>query len=181
MQQARSFSVDTDWGSCRLAWTDRGLARLRLQLLEVGDAEAPKHATGDAPPPAALACIERLRAYFTGAVVDFGDIPLDQSGLTAMDAAIYAVLRAVPFGRTTTYGELPEQAGHPGAARAVGVAMARNPWPIVVPCHRVLAKHGMLGGFSAPGGVLTKRRLLELERAKVESAMPTLPGLFDGP
>jgi methylated-DNA-[protein]-cysteine S-methyltransferase len=98
-----------------------------------------------------------------------------------MDAAIYAVLRTVPFGRTTTYGELAEQAGHPGAARAVGVAMARNPWPIVVPCHRVLAKHGMLGGFSAPGGVLTKRRLLELEGAKVDSAMPTLPGLFDGP
>ena len=85
----------------------------------------------------------------------------------------------MPRGSTVTYGELAARVGAPKAAQAVGAAMARNPWPIVVPCHRVLAAGGRLGGFSAPGGARTKRRLLRMEGVDLDHGMALLPGLFD--
>ncbi|MBP0573471.1 methylated-DNA--[protein]-cysteine S-methyltransferase, partial [Mycobacterium tuberculosis] len=138
-----------------------GLTRVRLP--DPADASPATPAAGEPVPPEVADCVALLRASFAGEIVDFRAIPLDQTGLSALEAAIYAALRAVGRGETTTYGDLAARAGQPGAARAVGVAMARNRWPIVVPCHRVLASDGSLGGFSAPGGVKTKRRLLRLE------------------
>lgn len=117
-------------------------------------------------------------AYFEGEPVDLSFIPLDMSDLTETEQAIYTALRLVPYGQTTTYGELAARIGQPGAARAVGMAMARNPWPLVVPCHRVLAKGGALHGFSAPGGLDTKRRMLVMEGVDLDRGEPMLPGLF---
>lgn len=169
------ISLDTSWGSFALSWSDRGLTRARLP----GAGGVP--GTPAAPPPDIARCAEMLQAYFAGETVDFTAIPLDMSGLSDMDAAIYSALCDVGYGRSTTYGELATLAGlaGPEAARAVGVAMGQNPWTIVVPCHRVLAKNGTLGGYSAPGGTVTKRKLLKMEGVETEGGTPTLPGLFD--
>jgi methylated-DNA-[protein]-cysteine S-methyltransferase len=125
-----------------------------------------------------------LADYLGGTPVDFSTLVLDSGGLSPADQAIYCTLRRVPAGETLTYGELARRAGlGAGAARAVGVAMAKNPWPVVVPCHRVMAADGTLHGFSAPGGLATKQRLLRLEGVALDGgrlagASPLLPGLL---
>ena len=164
----------TAFGPVSVAWTARGLSRVRL-LDEAADVGPDGEAT---LPPVAAEAVRLLSAYFVGDPVDFSPLALDDTGLSSLDAAIYRELRRVPRGSTVTYGELAARAGAPGAAQAVGSAMARNPWVIVVPCHRVLAAGGALGGFSAPGGVRTKRKLLRMEGVDLDGGMPTLPGLF---
>ena len=166
----------TAFGPVAVAWTGRGLTRVRL----IDDAAGADIVTSgeDALPPIAAEAVRLLTAYFTGVPVDFSPLVLDVTGLSPLDAAIYRELRRVPRGTTVTYGELAARAGAPGAAQAVGSAMARNPWPIVVPCHRVLAAGGALGGFSAPGGVRTKRKLLRMEGVDLDGGAPMLPGLF---
>lgn len=171
----RHAAVATNWGIVRLGWSDIGLASVRLP-----DPAAPPDEPEPSDVPVDIAgWANLLRAYFAGEAVDFGGVALDDGDLGDSDRAIYAALRAVPRGETVTYGQLAARIGKPGAARAVGVAMARNRWPIVVPCHRVLATDGTLGGFSAPGGVATKRRLLAMEGVDLDRGMPMLPGLFD--
>ena len=103
-----------------------------------------------------------LRAYFAGQPVEFS-VPLDTSGMTSFEREVYEAARMIPHGSVCTYKDLAEKIGKPGAARAVGGAMARNPVPVVVPCHRVVRSDGGPGGFSAPGGVGLKERLLALE------------------
>jgi methylated-DNA-[protein]-cysteine S-methyltransferase len=93
----------------------------------------------------------------------------------AFNRKVYEVALAIPHGETLTYGEVAQRIGEPGAARAVGVALGQNPWPIIVPCHRVLAAGGKAGGFSADGGVETKLRILTIEKARTSAA----PSLFD--
>ncbi|MCL4678177.1 MAG: methylated-DNA--[protein]-cysteine S-methyltransferase [Alphaproteobacteria bacterium] len=105
----------------------------------------------------------RLRAYSEGQSDDFGDVLLDLNDLTDFQRRVSLACRTIPFGQTSTYGELAVRVGSPNAARAVGAVMARNRLPIVIPCHRVLGAAGRLGGYSAPGGLRTKRRLLHLE------------------
>ena len=107
--------------------------------------------------------VGRLEGYTLGEPVDFGDVRVDLSRMSDFRKRIVRACRRVPYGSTWTYGELAARAGYPGSARAVGNCMARNRVPLVVPCHRVLASGGRLGGFSAPGGLAMKRRLLELE------------------
>lgn len=166
----------TALGGCALAWTARGLSRVRL----LGPHEG---ASGAAPvaaiPPEIARLADLIVAHLSGAAVDYAGAILDETGHAAADLAVWRALREVPRGATVTYGELAERAGRPGTARAVGSAMARNPWPIVVPCHRVLAAGGALGGFSAHGGIVTKRRLLALEGVALDGGMDPLPGLFD--
>jgi methylated-DNA-[protein]-cysteine S-methyltransferase len=106
-----------------------------------------------------------LTGYAEGERVDFGPIRLDCTGLTPFGWAVTNACRCIAYGTTCSYGDLAASAGSPGAARAVGSVMRRNAWPIVVPCHRVLASGGKIGGYSAPGGLDLKRRLLELEGA----------------
>lgn len=105
----------------------------------------------------------RLQAYFHGAVDDFADIKLDLPESTAFQVAVRKAVRAIPYGQTATYAEIACRAGSPRAARGVGGVMASNRIPILIPCHRVVASGGRLGGFSAPRGVDLKRWLLERE------------------
>ncbi len=109
------------------------------------------------------ALIERLQAYAAGEEVDFRDVRLDTGRSTDFGRRVFELCREIPRGETLTYGKLAARAGRPAAARAVGNCMATNRIPLVVPCHRVVAANGHLGGFSAPGGIELKRRLLELE------------------
>jgi methylated-DNA-[protein]-cysteine S-methyltransferase len=130
----------------------------------------------DADPPefvaAAVALVVRL---LHGEQVDLGSVPLDLEGATPLERQVYEAALAIPCGEVRTYGEIARAIGAPGAAQAVGAALGRNPIPIVVPCHRVIASGGRSGGFSAPGGVGTKFRMLEIERAQ----RPGEAGLFD--
>jgi methylated-DNA-[protein]-cysteine S-methyltransferase len=109
--------------------------------------------------------IEGMQATMAGRSPDLRDIPLDERDLDELRRAVYAATREVPAGSTRSYGEVARAIGRPDAARDVGVVLARNPYPILVPCHRIVAANGALTGFSAPGGLATKRRMLELEGA----------------
>ena len=111
-----------------------------------------------------------------GRRVDFSQLELDLAGVSDFHRAIYDAARRIGWGETVTYGELAEQVGSPGAARAVGQAMGRNPIPVIIPCHRVLASGRKIGGFSAPGGAVTKTRLLALEGVHLDKGTPLLPG-----
>jgi methylated-DNA-[protein]-cysteine S-methyltransferase len=108
--------------------------------------------------------VDDLQRYAAGEPVDFREVAVDEDHLTPFGRRIIAACRRIPFGKTRSYGELAAICGSPGAARAVGQAMAKNRFPLVVPCHRVLGAGGHLGGFSAPDGLRMKRRLLALER-----------------
>ena len=116
-------------------------------------------------PQAIRAAIAGIEAVLGGRAVDLGFVILDERGLDPLQRVVYAATRAIPPGTTATYGDVARAIGRPDAARDVGAALARNPFPIVVPCHRVLGANGKLTGFSAPGGLETKRRMLELEGA----------------
>lgn len=156
---------DTAIGRCAIAWTPRGVCRVWLPEAEPGDA-AP-------PPPEVAAAITAIQALLAGAARDLREIELDWSAVGAFDRAVYEATRAIGPGATRTYGELARTLSRPGAARAIGRSLGANPFPIIIPCHRVLAAGGAPGGFSAPGGVETKLRMLRIEGA----APPRLPGL----
>jgi methylated-DNA-[protein]-cysteine S-methyltransferase len=113
-----------------------------------------------------------IRAYMGGDTVDFSDVPLDLEGVDPFRRAIYAVTRQLKLGETTSYGELARRAGHPGMAREAGAALGANPVPLVIPCHRVLAAGGKIGGFSAAGGAVTKQKMLALEGVHVGPPPP---------
>jgi methylated-DNA-[protein]-cysteine S-methyltransferase len=159
---------DTAIGRCGIVWGERGISgvqlpestaavtRARLRRRFPGAVEAP-------PSPLARRAITRVTALLDGAPVDLADLPLELEQLPPFQRRVYEVARSIPVGATLTYGEIAARIGEPGAARAVGRALGANPWPIIVPCHRVLAAGGKPGGFSAPGGVTTKLRLLATE------------------
>ena len=130
-------------------------------------------------PAHAVTAVGALQRYLADAGDDLSVLQLDFGIVTDFNAAIYRALRAVPRGETVTYGDLAKRVGSPGAARAVGMAMGRNPWPVIVPCHRVLAAGAKMGGFSAPGGTVTKERLLALEGVAV-GGTPMFPGFLQG-
>ena len=111
------------------------------------------------------ALVDRLQAYASGAEDSFRDVEVDLGEATAFQRRVIRACRHIPWGSTLSYGELAARAGSPGAARAVGRCMAANRIPLVIPCHRVLGADGRLHGYSGPGGLATKRRLLELERS----------------
>ena len=107
-----------------------------------------------------------LKKYASGESVDFDDLPLSLVGMTNFQKQVVAACRASPWGETVSYGELAARVGHPGAARAVGTVMRKNRVPLIVPCHRVLAADGKLGGYSSPAGLAMKKRLLALEKKR---------------
>ncbi|HTP40525.1 MAG TPA: methylated-DNA--[protein]-cysteine S-methyltransferase [Steroidobacteraceae bacterium] len=164
------FTVfDTGIGPCALAWSEAGV--VAVQLPESAAAETGKrlqhrvpHARPASDTPAEVTgAITAIQSLLSGAATDLSGIRLDMSAVPDFHRRAYDVARRIPPGSTLSYGELAERIGQPGAARAVGQAMGRNPFPIIVPCHRVLAAGGRPGGFSAPGGLDTKRRMLEIE------------------
>jgi methylated-DNA-[protein]-cysteine S-methyltransferase len=110
--------------------------------------------------------VQRLQRYADGEWVEFHDVTLDEHALTIFQLRVRTACRSIPWGETRSYAELAEAAGSPRASRAVGNVMARNPLPLIVPCHRVLGSQGRLGGFSSRQGLTMKRRLLELESAR---------------
>jgi len=158
----------TDWGYFGLAGTENGILRSCLpqpnpaaaekQLLaSIGEARFDEDFFRDLQ--------NRITSYFKGCYVTFGpEIPLLFDGLSPFAAAVLRACRQVTFGKTTSYGQLAQRVGVPGAARAVGTALSRNPIPLIIPCHRIIRSNGKIGGFSAAGGVSLKKKLLELER-----------------
>jgi len=156
---------ETSWGWVGIAWSARGLAGVTLPQPTEGEALHQLPAASEAVPEPPLGLdpgvlLDKLRRYVDGEDVRF-DEPLDPAVGGEFQRAVWAVCRAIPRGQTSTYGELARQAGSPAASRAVGQAMARNPWPIVVPCHRVLGSNGQLTGFG--GGLEMKRAMLLME------------------
>ncbi|HTZ87715.1 MAG TPA: methylated-DNA--[protein]-cysteine S-methyltransferase [Solirubrobacteraceae bacterium] len=154
---------DTALGACGVRWSERGIAEVlmpRTALLR----DAPSAELHDVPEPI-QAAIAQIVALLDGQRLDLHEIALDQDGLDDFRRAVYAAARKTGPGKTITYGQIARAIGAPESAREVGAALGSNPFPIVVPCHRVLAADGTLHGFSAPGGIQTKRRMLEIEGA----------------
>lgn len=182
--QDRHFHLfDTAFGLCGIAWNADGLVRMQLPERDRTTAEKRLGALGakpwtGAPPAEILPVIAMLERYFGGEAVDFRPLQLDLQGIEPFNRRVYDALREVGWGATTTYGALAKRVEAPGAAQAVGVAMARNPWPVIVPCHRVLAAKHKTGGFSAHGGAETKLKLLAMEGVTTSDDLPMLPGLF---
>ena len=169
---------ETASGFCGIAWTDIGIAGFQLASSDARAAarnllrKLPGAEPGN-PTPLAADAIAAAKRYFEGETVDFSDFPVDLSGQDEFFKQIYAATRRLRWGETSTYGALAREIGAgPEAARDVGQAMARNPVPLVIPCHRVLAAGGKIGGFSAPGGSTSKMRMLELEGVHVGPAEP---------
>jgi methylated-DNA-[protein]-cysteine S-methyltransferase len=131
----------------------------------------PAVAAGEAPrepwPAFVEEAVRAMQALLAGEAVSLAGVPLAWERVGEFERRVYEATRRLAPGETTTYGEMARALGDPAAARAVGVALGCNPWPLVVPCHRVLAAGGRLGGFSAPGGVATKERLLAIEARHV--------------
>lgn len=173
---------DTALGRAALAWSDVGLTIVALPAADPSEAgrHVARHAAGvlvgplDDAPEAARDAAVRCAAVLDGIPDDLRSLTLDLDGVDEFARAVYDHVRGVGPGATTTYGAVAAALGRPGAARAVGRALGTNPVPLVVPCHRVLAAGGALGGFSAPGGTATKRRMLMIEGAGVAAAAPTL-------
>ncbi|WP_439572777.1 methylated-DNA--[protein]-cysteine S-methyltransferase [Phreatobacter sp.] len=171
---------ETAIGSCGIAWGDDGICGLQLPEASV-DAAVRRlerrflNATRAEPPPAVRCVIDAVVRLTGGEPVDLSQVPLDLAGVPDFHRRVYDIALTIQPGETLTYGEIARRIGEPHAAQAVGQALGRNPFPIVVPCHRVLAAGGRTGGFSANGGVETKLRLLTIERARTASG----PTLFD--
>ncbi|MBA3592826.1 MAG: methylated-DNA--[protein]-cysteine S-methyltransferase [Polaromonas sp.] len=176
----RFFALfDTAVGCCGIAWGDAGICGVQLPEADAAQTRArmlrrfPRAAQAR-PDEALLAAIRHICAMLRGEPHEVDGLDLDMRGVPAFHQRVYAVARAIAPGQTLTYGEVAARLGEPGAARAVGQALGRNPFAPVVPCHRVLAAGAKPGGFSASGGIRTKLRLLIIEGAKLGT-----PGLFD--
>jgi methylated-DNA-[protein]-cysteine S-methyltransferase len=174
---AQGFTLfDTAIGRCGIAWGGRGV--VGVQLPEGREAKTsarlrqrfPGAQEAAPPPPDVQRAIDNIAALLRGESCDLAGIALDMDGLPPFHRRVYEVARTIPPGATASYGELAERLGAPGAARAVGQALGSNPFAIVVPCHRVLAAGGRMGGFSANGGLTTKLRLLSIESAPAKAA-----------
>jgi methylated-DNA-[protein]-cysteine S-methyltransferase len=164
---------ETAGGFCGIAWNSVGIKRFQLpaQTAEATQRNLLRRLPGaepGTPSPEVAEAVVAAKRYFDGEKIDFSRFRLDLAGQDGFFEKIYAAARRVEWGRTTTYGTLAKEVGAgPEAARDVGQAMARNPVPLIIPCHRVLAAGGKVGGFSAPGGSDAKLRMLELEGVRV--------------
>lgn len=153
-----------------IGWTEVGVARLQLPGLDQEALLARINrgaASPGEPPPAVAALIDEIKTYGEGGVVAFSHSTLDLTGVPAFHCRVYEALRAYGWGQTTTYGALARELSHVTLSRAVGQAMGANPIPLIIPCHRVLASDGKPGGFSAPGGAVSKLRMLAIEGVSV--------------
>lgn len=174
-------------GSCAIAWSDRGVTSVWLpeqtdHQTRARVARRFPHIIESAPPPVVSHAIDGIVALLEGEARDLTDIPLDfDDAVPQFHRRVYDVTRTIKPGTTLSYGEIAERVGEPDAARAVGQALGRNPIPIIVPCHRVLAANGKVGGFSARGGVRTKLRLISSERAGGHGALPLFRGVPENP
>jgi methylated-DNA-[protein]-cysteine S-methyltransferase len=157
------FLFETAIGTCGVSWSAVGISGVALPREQA--LSHPRREASTAVPDGARSAIAGMVALLDGERCDLLSVALDEQGLDEFRRRVYTATRKIAPGTTATYGEVARAIGEPGAARAVGAALAQNPFPIIVPCHRVLAATGDLHGFSAPGGIATKRRMLEIERA----------------
>ena len=173
------FASELGWMA--LAWQDHCLTRLtfghpsRAAALASLEADGISTAPSETSPPDWIEDVaSRLQSYAAGKEERFDDVPVNLSHLSAFQTRVAKACRRIGRGRVRTYGELAASCGSPGAARAVGNVMAKNRYPIIVPCHRVVGSAGSLGGFSARDGISMKRRMLDMEGATVarKSAKP---------
>jgi methylated-DNA-[protein]-cysteine S-methyltransferase len=185
MHENQRFAVaPTALGAIGVVWSERGIlgtwmhagtpdrARAHVRRTFPGAIEA-------SPPPPVAAALDEIGALLAGEPRDLGRIELDMDDVPEFDRRVYVAARTIPPGSTMTYGAIAKALGEePMRARDVGIALARNPFAPIVPCHRVVAAGGRLGGYSAPGGTATKRRLLELEGAEIVAA-PEQATLFE--
>jgi methylated-DNA-[protein]-cysteine S-methyltransferase len=168
----------TRLGDCGLAWDDAHVTAVLLPAASIDATRAALRrrsgAAAETPPPwpaFVQHAVTAMQALLRGEPADLTAVPIDLERIDLFERRVYEAARRLPPGRTCTYGDIARGLGDPAGARAVGAALGRNPWPLLVPCHRVLGAGGKLVGFSAPGGVETKRRLLALE-----AEMATAPG-----
>jgi methylated-DNA-[protein]-cysteine S-methyltransferase len=167
----------TSIGTGGIAWADRGVLGVQLPEPETARVRARLRrrfpgAVECRPSPEIEQALEQISALLRGEPSDLSSIRLDMESIPPLARRVYEIARTISAGKTTSYGQIATQLGDPLLAREVGQALARNPFPVVVPCHRVLAAGGKLGGFSASGGVATKQRLLSIERANVSWQLP---------
>lgn len=178
---AQRFAIfDTVLGSCGIVWTSRGIAGVNLPegSEEKTRARVRKRfpaAEEAAPSPDIEKIISDVVALIAGEKIDFSYVKLDHAPLPPLSQRVYEIVRTIPIGETLTYGDIAKRLGDVALSREVGQAMGRNPTPVIMPCHRVVAASGKTGGFSAPGGVDTKMKLLSIERRHGNHA----PTLFD--
>lgn len=175
---AQGFTLfDTAIGRCGIAWSSCGIVGIQLPESQPGATRTRlmlrfPGAGPEAPPADVQRVIHDIVALLRGEARELAAATLDMSAVPAFDRTVFEAARSIAPGETITYGELAARIGTPEAARAVGQALGRNPFPIVVPCHRVLAAGGKAGGFSASGGALTKLRLLAIEGASPGGTLP---------
>lgn len=165
-QHTRKTRFPTAFGPCEITWNSRGITRVELQSPKSGDSTG---AETQPLPPWIEHAARAITLHLEGNLQDLSALNIDMEGFPPFFKRVYEIAQTVKPGSTISYAELAKRAGSEKAVRAVGQAMAKNPLCLVVPCHRVLAKNGKLTGFSAPGGVETKARLLALE-ASAQSA-----------
>lgn len=180
----RNYQIfETAAGWCGIAWNKAGIVRFTLPTSTEAGAERlmlrrmPDISRAE-PPAEVQKTISDAQRYFAGEAIDFSHVRLDLGPQDAFFAKVYDAVRQLGWGEATTYGAVAKQLGAgPAAARDVGQAMASNPIPLIVPCHRVLAAGRKIGGFSAPGGSETKRRMLEMEGVELAPAKPVQQSL----
>ena len=179
----QGFAIfETAVGACGLVWSDGGIVGAFLPEPDAAATAArlrrrfPMAVECD-PPTEIQAAMTRITSLMDGAADDLSGLALDMRDIGAFDQSVYAIARAIAPGQTLTYGEIATRLGDRTLARGVGQSLGRNPFPIIVPCHRVLGVDGKVGGFSAPGGVVTKMKMLAIEKARTSEA----PMLFDAP
>jgi methylated-DNA-[protein]-cysteine S-methyltransferase len=182
MTTRHAFTLfETAIGPCGIAWGERGVIAVQLPEASAERTRARflrrcPDAQEAVPPAPVQGAIDAIIALLAGEARDLSGVTLDMEGLAGFDRRVYEVARTIPAGATLSYGEIAARLGGRDLAREVGQALGRNPFPIIVPCHRVLGSGGKAGGFSANGGLTTKLRLLTIERARTSAA----PTLFDG-
>ncbi len=176
----RSYSLfNTALGTCAIVWSARGVAGVQVhrgtdRATRAGLLGRFPGAKEAVPPADVQRAIDGIVALLRGEKRDLSDVTIDTDALPEFNRKVYDIARTIPAGATLTYGEIATRSGDRLLARDVGKALGENPIPLIIPCHRVLAAGGKTGGFSAPGGVVTKLRLLT-----IEGAQPNGPTLFD--
>lgn len=168
MNATGQTTFDTPLGPATLRYTPRGICTLTLHDVR-SDHQVNAGDAGDVP-DWVRDVVRRVKAHLEGTIQDFSQVPLDIENRTPFYRDVYEASRKIPSGKTVTYGELAKAVGRPAAARAVGQALSKNPIMLIVPCHRIVGSSGNAVGFSAPGGVQTKARMLALEGARIPRA-----------
>jgi methylated-DNA-[protein]-cysteine S-methyltransferase len=171
---------DTAIGRCGIVWGARGITGVQLPMgsedkTRIRIRQGRGELTEAPPPDKVQRAIDGIVQLLAGKPNDLSDVVLDLDGVPEFNRGVYDIARSIPPGKTLTYGDIAKRLGGVELSRDVGQALGRNPCPVVVPCHRVLAAGGKPGGFSANGGVVTKLKMLAIEGAVVNHT----PSLFD--